>query len=120
MRLWWREQERNQVRHLLDRDAGFNAFGQQRKAGAEKLRDGAAEDRFGHALGALEREARGAFVGDDPFERQLRQVFALRMSSLPFRSRCFWHQCFHLQACCFPGPPNRTGSTGWSSTRTLA
>src|SRR5712692_6785864 len=69
MRLWWREQERNQVRHLLNRDGGFQSFWHQRKAGAGKLRDVAAKHRLGYTLGALEREARGAFVGDDPVER---------------------------------------------------
>src|SRR5207245_5754716 len=69
MRLWWREQERNQVRHLLDAYGGFQAFRHQRKAGAGNRGDVAAEYRFGHAFGALEREARGAFVGDDPVER---------------------------------------------------
>src|SRR6266571_1355480 len=69
MRLWWRQQERNQVRHLLNRDGGFQSFWHQREAGARNRHDVAAEYRFGHAFGALEREARGAFVGDDPVER---------------------------------------------------
>src|SRR5436309_12240428 len=69
MGLWWREQERNQVRHLLDRDGGFQAFGHQRKAGAGNLRDVATEHRLGHTFGALEREAGSAFPGDDAVER---------------------------------------------------
>src|SRR5213078_2952803 len=69
MGLWWREQERNQVRHLLDTDGGFYAFRHQRKAGARNRVDVAAEHRFGHALGALDREARGAFVADDSVKR---------------------------------------------------
>src|SRR5437867_3365581 len=69
MGLWWREQERNQVRHLLDTDGGFYAFRHQRKAGAENRGDVAAEHRFGHALGALECEARGALVGNDSVKR---------------------------------------------------
>jgi hypothetical protein len=69
MTLWWREQDRNQVRHLLDSDGAFHAFRHQRKAGTGKLRDVAAEYRLDHAFGALEREARGAFVGDEAVER---------------------------------------------------
>src|SRR5437016_6982593 len=65
MGLWWKEQERNQVRHLLNGDGVFQAFWHQRKAGAGNLRDVAAEYRLGHTFGALEREARGAFVGDE-------------------------------------------------------
>jgi hypothetical protein len=69
MRVCRREQERNQVHQVLDRDAAFHAFGPQRKAGAGMLHDVAAEDHPGHALGAFEREARRAFVGNDPVER---------------------------------------------------
>ena len=43
--LWWQEQEGNQVCHLLDRHFGFQAFWHQRKAGARKRRDVAAERR---------------------------------------------------------------------------
>ena len=43
--LRWQEQERDQVRHLLDSDGGFQAFRHQRKGGAGKLRDGAAKHR---------------------------------------------------------------------------
>src|SRR5437667_6159542 len=93
MGLWWREQERNQVRHLLDRDGAFYAFRHQRKAGAGNLRDVAAEHRLGHALGALDREARGAFVGDDPVQRaailcldgvaeEVRRDFAIRVKDV--------------------------------------
>src|SRR2546427_3257666 len=69
MSLWWREQKRNQVRHLLDSEGVFEAFRHQGKAGAGNLRDVAAEHRFGQSLGALERDARGAFVGDEAVER---------------------------------------------------
>jgi len=69
MGLLWREQERNQVRHLLDTAGGFQSFWHQRKAGTGKPRDVAAKHRLAHALGALEREAGGAFLGDDPVER---------------------------------------------------
>ena len=63
MGLWWQEQERNQVRHLLDSVGVFHAFRYQRDAEAGKLRDVAAEYRFGPAFGALECEGRGAFLG---------------------------------------------------------
>src|SRR2546421_12758237 len=69
MELWWRKQERDQVGHLLDSNGGFQAFRHQRKAGARNLRDVAAEHRLGHALGALECEACGAFPGDDAVQR---------------------------------------------------
>src|SRR5580765_1512614 len=67
--LLWRQQERNQIRHLLDSDGGFQALRHQREAGAGNLRDVAAEHRFGHALGAFQGEARGTFVGDEAVER---------------------------------------------------
>src|SRR5688572_9898822 len=91
--LWWREQKRNQVRHLLDSDGGLHAFRHQRKAGAGNLRDVAAEDRLGHALGALECEARSAFVRDDSVERaaiacldgvanEVRRDYAIRVEDI--------------------------------------
>jgi len=52
MELCWQEQERNQARHLLNRDGGFHSFWHERKAGAGNLRrDVAAEYRFGHGFG---------------------------------------------------------------------
>src|SRR3989442_11984974 len=93
MRLWWREQERNQVGHLLDSDGGFQAFWHQRKAGARNRGDVAAEHRFGHALGALECDARGAFCSDEAVKRtaifrldgvanEVRSDFAIRVEDV--------------------------------------
>src|SRR6266446_8733902 len=56
MRLWRREQESNQVRHLLDGDGGFQALRHQREAGASNRGDVAAEDRFDYTVGALQCE----------------------------------------------------------------
>jgi hypothetical protein len=69
MALRWREQERNQVRHLFDRDCGFQTFRHQRKAGAGKLCYVATQDRISQAVGAFERQARRAFFSDDAVDR---------------------------------------------------
>src|SRR5213594_282479 len=93
MELRWKEQKCNQVRHLLDCDGGFQAFRHQRKAGAGKLHDVAAEHGLGQTFGALEREARSAFRSDDPVERaaifclndvanEVRRDFAIRVEDV--------------------------------------
>jgi hypothetical protein len=56
--LRWREQECNQVRHLLDGDGAFQTFWHQRKAGAGKLRDVATQDRIATGLATIGSAAR--------------------------------------------------------------
>jgi hypothetical protein len=79
--LFWREQERNQVGHLLDGDGAFQTFWHQRKAGAGKLRDVARQDRIRQAVGAFERQARRAFFRDDAVDRAAIFCFAVARAS---------------------------------------